>query len=65
MAEAFFNRYVAGRAQAFSAGTQPASHIDCTAVEAMREIGLDVSNHRPKVLTPEMLEKADKVITMG
>jgi len=65
MAEAFFNRYAAGKAQAFSAGTRPASHVDHTVVEAMREVGIDISTHRPKMLTQMMLEDADRVITMG
>jgi protein-tyrosine-phosphatase len=65
MAEAFFNHYAKGKAQAFSAGTHYASHIDPTVVEAMGERGIDISSKRPKMLTLEMLGVADKVITMG
>lgn len=65
MAEAFFEHYAAGKARAFSAGTRPASHIDQTVVKAMREIGIDISSKRPKALTLEMLDGADRVITMG
>jgi len=65
MAEAFFNRYAAGKAQAFSAGTRPANHTDRTVVEAMNEIGIDITTQRPKMLTSMMLEDADRVITMG
>jgi arsenate reductase len=65
MAEAFFEHYVAGKAKAFSAGTRPASHVDQTVVKAMREIGIDISSKRPKALTSEMLDGADRVITMG
>jgi len=65
MAEAFFNYYAKGRAQAFSAGTHYASHINPTVIEAMKEVGIDLSNKRPKMLTLEMLGVADKVITMG
>jgi arsenate reductase len=65
MAEALFNHYAAGKAQAFSAGTQPASHVNPTVVEAMREVGIDISPQRPKKLTLEMLDDADKVVTMG
>lgn len=65
IAEAFFNHYAAGKAEAFSAGTQPASHVDQNVAKAMREIGIDISSRRPKALTAEMLDGADKVITMG
>ena len=65
MAEAFFNHYAAGEAEALSAGTRPASHVDQTVVKAMREIGIDISSKRAKTLTSEMLESADRVITMG
>jgi arsenate reductase len=65
MAEAFFEHYAASKAKAFSAGTRPASHVDQTVVKAMREIGIDISSKRPKALTSEMLDGADRVITMG
>ena len=65
IAEAFFNHYAKGKAQAFSAGTHYASRIDPTVVEAMAERGIDISNKRPKILTLEMLGVADKVISMG
>jgi arsenate reductase len=65
MAEAFFNHYAKGKAQAFSAGTHYASLIDPIVVKAMAERGIDISNKRPKMLTLEMLGVADKVITMG
>jgi len=65
MAEAFFEHYAVGEAKASSAGTQPASHVDQTVVKAMREIGIDISSKRPKALTLEMLDGADRVITMG
>ena len=65
MAEAFFNHYAKGKAQAFSAGTHYASHINSSVIEAMREVDIDISSKRPKVLTLEMLGVADKVISMG
>lgn len=65
MAEAFFNHYAAGKAEAISAGTQPASHVDQTVVKAMKEIGIDISSKHAKALTSEMLDSADRVITMG
>ena len=65
IAEAFFNHYAKGKAQAFSAGTHYASRIDPIVVEAMAERGIDISSKRPKMLTLEMLGVADKVISMG
>jgi protein-tyrosine-phosphatase len=65
MAEAFFNSMAGDKASASSAGTQPASKINPTVVEAMREVGLDVSRKVPKLLTPQMMEDADRVFTMG
>ncbi len=65
MAEAFFNQLAMGKAQAFSAGTQPADKVNPVVVEAMREVGIDISNNKPKGLTMDMVEKADRMITMG
>jgi len=65
MAEALFNTMAKGKAQAFSAGTRPAESINPVVVEAMREIGLDISDQKPKALTLEMVEQADRLVTMG
>ncbi|MDM7998582.1 MAG: arsenate reductase ArsC [Dehalococcoidia bacterium] len=65
MAEAFFNQAARGRARAISAGTKPASAVDPKAIEVMREVGIDISTAKPKALTVEMLEQADRVVTMG
>jgi protein-tyrosine-phosphatase len=65
MAEAFFNQLAMGKAQAFSAGTQPADKVNPVVVEAMREVGIDISSNKPKALTMDIVEKADRVITMG
>lgn len=65
MAEAFFNHLAGGKADALSAGTHPASHANPIVVEAMRELGIDISRQRPKLLTAEMLDNADRIITMG
>ncbi|MDD5287886.1 MAG: arsenate reductase ArsC [Dehalococcoidales bacterium] len=65
MAEAFFNQLAKGNALAISAGTQPADKVNPVVVEAMREIGMDISGNKPKVLTMDMVEQADKMVTMG
>jgi arsenate reductase (thioredoxin) len=65
MAEAFFNKMAQGKAIAYSAGTQPADSVNPVVVEAMREAGIDISSNKPKMLTIELIEKADRMITMG
>jgi len=65
MAEAFFNQMAKGKAQAYSAGTQPADTVNPLVIEAMREVGIDISSNKPKMLTIELIEKADRMITMG
>ena len=65
MAEAFFNQMASGKAMAYSAGTQPADNVNPVVVEAMREVGIDISGNKPKGLTMDMVEKADRMITMG
>jgi protein-tyrosine-phosphatase len=65
MAEAFFNQAAGGKARALSAGTKPASAVDPRTIEVMREVGIDISRNKPKAPTMEMLEQADRVITMG
>ena len=64
MAEAFFNQMAPGKAVAVSAGTEPAAQVSSTVVTAMREVGIEIGDKRPKLLTAEMLD-VDRVITMG
>lgn len=65
MAEAYFNLLAKGKAQSISAGTQPANELNPVVIEAMKEVGIDISGNRPKMLTMDMVEKANKMITMG
>lgn len=65
MAEAFFSQLAKGRARALSAGTDPADAVDPKVVEAMREVGIDVSGKKPKPLAMDMVKQAHVVITMG
>jgi len=65
MAEAFFNQMAEGKARGFSAGTKPAEKVTLVVAEAMREVGIDISRRKPKMLTAEMLEYVDIVINMG
>ena len=65
MAEAFFNRMAEGRAEAISAGTVPQDRPHPEVVETMKEAGIDVSAHRGRLITDDMVRSADRVITMG
>ena len=65
IAEAFFNHMAYGIAQGMSAGTQPVTDINPMALEAMAEIGIDMSHQKPKLLTPELTSQVERVITMG
>ena len=62
MASAFAKKH---GLKAASAGTVPASKINPTVVQAMRENGIDISSNTPKMLTSEMINEASLVITMG
>jgi arsenate reductase (thioredoxin) len=65
MSAALFERAAAGRHYALSAGTTPAAHVHPEVVEVMREIAIDLSDRRPQLLTRELAEQADAVVTMG
>jgi len=66
MAAAFFNRMVdPEKAAAISAGTQPAGRVHPEVVATMRELGIDLSAVRPRLLTPELGRTAQLLVTMG
>lgn len=65
MAQALFERAAAGHHQAASAGTTPAERVHPEVVEAMRELGLDLSARTPRLLTNDLASWADVVVTMG
>ncbi|MEU2030427.1 arsenate reductase ArsC [Nocardia amamiensis] len=65
MAAAFLAYLSGDRVEVRSAGSAPADQINPVAVEAMREIGIDMSAEVPKVLTTEAVQASDVVITMG
>ncbi|WP_159847523.1 arsenate reductase ArsC [Nocardia sp. CY41] len=61
-----FLTHLAGEAiEVRSAGSAPAEAINPAAVEAMREVGIDISDQSPKILTFDAVETSDVVITMG
>jgi protein-tyrosine-phosphatase len=65
MAAAMLDHAAAGRIQVSSAGSQPAEQLNPAVVQAMAELGLDISREFPKPLTGDKVQAADVVITMG
>jgi arsenate reductase (thioredoxin) len=65
MSQALLERAAGGRHSAASAGTQPAERVHPQVVEAMGEIGVDLSGRRPQRLDAELVAPADVVVTMG
>jgi arsenate reductase (thioredoxin) len=65
MAQAFAKRLGKGFIEAESAGTQPADGINPIVRQAMAEIGYDMADQHPKVMTFDMMTSADRVVTMG
>lgn len=65
MAMGWFQHLAGDQAIAWSGGSEPGSQVNPSAVEAMREIGIDISGEFPKPWTDEVLRAADVVVTMG
>ncbi|WP_055717287.1 arsenate reductase ArsC [Streptomyces torulosus] len=65
MAAGFLSHLAGDRVEVRSAGSLPADQVNPAAVEAMREVGVDIAAARPKVLTTEAVQSSDYVITMG
>jgi len=65
MAAGFMQFLSEGKVKVLSAGSAPKESINPIAVEVMSEIGIDIANNQPKVLTNEAVQESDVVITMG
>ncbi|MFL5515536.1 MAG: arsenate reductase ArsC [Gemmatimonadales bacterium] len=65
MAAAFLTHLAGDRVQVRSAGSTPADAVNPAVVDAMAEVGIDISREVPKVLTTEAVQASDVVITMG
>ena len=65
MAAGWLSALAGDRIEVRSAGTAPADQVNPAAVEAMKEVGIDITAATPKVLTGEAVELSDVVITMG
>ncbi|AFM17455.1 protein-tyrosine-phosphatase [Mycolicibacterium chubuense NBB4] len=65
LALGFFNHLAAGRAVAYSGGSEPAERVNPAAVEAMAEVSIDIGREVPKRWTDDGVRAADVVVTMG
>ena len=65
MAAGFMQELSGGRVEVRSAGSEPKDQINPTAIEAMAEVGIDIAENVPKILTTEAVQDSDVVITMG
>jgi protein-tyrosine-phosphatase len=65
MAMGFFQHYAGDQAVAWSGGSEPGTEVNPAAIEAMRELGIDISGEFPKPWTDEIVKAADVVVTMG
>lgn len=65
MAAGWLTHLAGDRVEVRSAGSEPADQINPAAVEAMREVGIDIRNQTPKMLRPDTVLGIDVIITMG
>lgn len=65
MAQGFLTHLAGDRIKVRSAGTEPGGRINPAAIEAMAEVGIDITAQTPKILTPDTVQSSDVVITMG
>ena len=65
IAEGFFKKYAPEGFEAVSAGTKPVDNLNPIAIEVMKEIGIDISNQKSKLVTNEMINDSESVVNMG
>ncbi len=65
MAQGWLRQLAGNRVEVRSAGSEPADRINPVAVQAMAEVGIDITGEQPKILTVEAVQDSDVVITMG
>ena len=65
MAAGFLAQLGAGRIEVRSAGSAPGDRVNPVAVEAMKEVGIDISGEQPKILTADAVRESDVCVTMG
>jgi len=65
MAEAFFKKFAKNKFNVVSAGTSPSSNLNPIVVSVMEEIGIDLKNQHPQLLSSSMIENSNKTVNMG
>ncbi|HEY8110577.1 MAG TPA: arsenate reductase ArsC [Candidatus Nitrosotenuis sp.] len=65
MAEGFFRKYAPSEYESQSAGTKPIGTINPLAVEAMMEIGIDISSQQPKMISDSLIQQSSRIVNMG
>jgi len=65
IAESFAKKYGKDKLIVSSAGNKPANEVNPIVVETMKEKGIDISQNKPKLLTFDMAQEADLIVTMG
>ena len=65
MAEGFFNKYAPKGNRTISAGTKPVAELNPLAVNAMKEVGIDISAQKSKYITEDMMRNSTKTVNMG
>jgi len=65
MAEAFFRKFAPSRFNVSSAGTTPSSQLNPIVIQVMKEVGMDVMNQHPKLLSDFMIQNSSKTVNMG
>lgn len=65
MAEGFFRKYAPDGFEPQSAGTIPTSAVNPVVIQAMTEIGIDISNQKPKTISDSMIKQASAIVNMG
>ena len=65
MAEAFLKKYAKNQFNVISAGTSPSSHLNPVVVSVMNELGIDLENQKPQLLSSSMIENSNKTVNMG
>lgn len=65
IAEGFFNKYAPGGYRAMSAGTKPVGEINPLAVQVMKEVGIDISHQKSKIITEDMIRNSARAVNMG
>jgi protein-tyrosine-phosphatase len=65
MAEGFFRKYAPKGWSVMSGGTVPKSYVNPLAIQVMKEVGIDISNHKAKIISEDQIRTADLKVNMG